>query len=136
MTAPLHFESMLPSVFEASVSMFSTGSKEIAHKLLMNLIYTLQTQNKEILDLKYQVESQDSSLALSLDTEEFHDSIIQVSDTLAKLEKEAKETKDKSDIFREFYNIVNDLYTNSLQLPYCVSTIASELRYAESKLAS
>jgi len=136
MTAPLHFESILPSAFDASVKIFKSGSKEIAHNLLMNLIFTLKTQNQEVLKLKSDVELKDSSLAFSLDTEEFHDSMIQVSDTLYELEKTTKEFENKSDIFKEFYKIVDELYTNSLQLAYCVSSIASEKRYLESKLAS
>ncbi len=135
MTAPLHFESLVPSIFDTTVSAFKSGANEIANNLLMNLIFTLQEENNKIKSLITDLELE-PTISLTLDTDEFHDSLIFLENILEKQVNISKKNKNNSDIFFEFYKICDESYTNVLILGNEVSAVASELRHKEFKLAS
>ncbi|MCX6051736.1 MAG: hypothetical protein NTZ60_04410 [Campylobacterales bacterium] len=138
MTAPIYLyatlptkqlESFLTSIFKPIKDAFQSGAKEFANTMLIEMIFALKTQNNEISKLRDSI-YRDKNLATLYDTEEFHDIMSDVENTLEKLVEETKEYKDKSDIFNEFYIIADELYTNVMQLSYQVSQCASEVEYA------
>jgi len=135
MTAPLHFESLVPSIFETTVNAFKSGAKDIANNLLMNLIFTLKQQNNDLKNILFDLEKEPSK-AIDLDTDDFQDSLIDLEDMLERLVFISEKYSKNSDIFFEFYKISNEMYSNIIVLGNEVAAIASELKYEKNKIAS
>ena len=135
MTIPMRLDSVLPSIFETIADGFKSVSREMSHSILMQLIFALQKQNTDLEKLLFTLENE-PTLATTLDNDEFHDTMINLEENLEKMLSTAKKHQDKSDIFKEYYNICTVLYSNTITVANEVSAIASEIRYAESKLAS
>jgi len=135
MTAPLHFETLIPSLLDTTVSAFQNGSIDVANNILMNLIFSLKEQNNELKSLLFKLDTE-PTISTSLDNEDFHNSMIIVEDMAEKLLYVSKQHKEKSDIFNELYKISEDMFANSITLSNEVSAVASELRHKELQFAS
>ena len=135
MTTHLHSEALLPSIFTTTVKAFKSGANAIADNLLMNLIFELQKNNKEMLETLKEIEKEPRK-AVEIDTDMFHDSMLYAQDNSKKLLKLTKQNKDNSDIFNEVHKITETVYQTSMTLSINVTTTASEVRYQDRQLAS
>jgi molecular chaperone GrpE (heat shock protein) len=127
----LHFENAFPNILEKTVSAFKNGAKDVANAILMELIFAIKKQNENIKDLKAQLESE-PGISLDLDTEEFHENMLNVIDMLEKLVAISDKNKDKSEIFNQMHNISKEMYENATLMQIELSFVASEQRYKES----
>lgn len=140
MTLPMHYisipnieqENFINAIFKNVVSMFEGGFKNIANKLLIELIHTLKSQNLEISKIREDI-YEFNAIATSYDTEEFYDAMESVEDSIYKLLRESRELKDKSEILLELHDVIDELYTNILQFNFQVSSTAGEVRHKEEK---
>ena len=135
MTIPMRLDSVIPSIFETLANGFKEVSKDIINSVIMQLIYVLQKQNRDLEEVLFTLENE-PTLATTLDNDEFHDSMIELEEKIEKMLSMAKKNQDKSDIFKEYYNICDKVYSNTITLANEVAAIASEIRYEESKIAS
>ena len=135
MTIPMRLDSVIPSIFETLANGFKEVSKDISNSIVMQLIYALQKQNKDLEELLFTLE-REPTLATTLDNDEFHDSMIELEEKIEKMLDLAKKNQDKNDIFKEYYNICDKVYSNTITLANEVAAIASEIRYEETKIAS
>ena len=135
MTIPMRLDSVIPSIFETLANGFKEVSKDIINSVIMQLIYVLQKQNRDLEEVLFTLENE-PTLATTLDNDEFHDSMIELEEKIEKMLSMAKKNQDKSDIFKEYYNICDKVYSNTITLANEVAAIASEIRYEETKIAS
>ena len=135
MTIPMRLDSALVPIFKTLANGFEEISKHITNSVLMEFIFALKKQNKDLENLLFTLENE-PTLATTLDNDDFHDTMISLEDTLEEMLSVAKKHQNKTDIFKEFYNICDTLYSNTIILANEVSAVASEIRYEESKLAS
>ena len=135
MTIPMRLDSLIPSIFETLADGFKEVSKDIINSIVMQLIYVLQKQNRDLEEVLFTLENE-PTIATTLDNDEFHDSMIEIEEKIEKMLSMAKKNQDKSDIFKEYYNICDKVYSNTITLANEVAAIASEIRYEESKIAS
>ena len=68
MTIPMRLDSVIPSIFETLADGFKEVSKDIVNSIVMQLIYALQKQNKDLEELLFTLESE-PTLATTLDNE-------------------------------------------------------------------
>jgi hypothetical protein len=116
----------LESIFKPIKIAYDTGAKRIVNMLVIQMITVLNNQNDAILKEHDNLEAQPDK-ALEMDTQEFHDSMIELEDMMKILLKKAEEYKGKSELFDELYFIIDELYTNILSFSYDVARISSEL---------
>lgn len=142
MTAPMvakqsqyiQVETLIADIFKPIKLAYENGADKIANMLLIEMINALKTQNNEITVIREKMYI-DKDLAIPLNTDEFYDTMEVLEDVLKNLLNDTKEFKDKSEVFTELYNIVDELYTNSLQFTYQVAQMIRELK-EEEKIAS
>ena len=130
----IQLENFLTSIFKLIKEAYNSGSNKIINTLLVEMIHTLKTQNNAISELRDAM-YKDKTIAVAFNTDEFYDILSDAEDSLEKLVIETKEYKDKSEIFAQLHNIVDELYTNTLQYGYQVGQMVSELKQEE-QLAS
>ena len=142
MTAPMiakqsqyiQVETLIADIFKPIKLAYENGADKIANMLLIEMINALKTQNNEITVIREKMYI-DKDLAIPLNTDEFYDTMEVLEDVLKNLLNDTKEFKDKSEVFAKLYNIVDELYTNSLQFAYQVPQMIRELK-EEEKIAS
>jgi len=134
MILQLHFDSLIPSLFETTLNAFKTGAKEVGKAILMNIMFSFKDTNNDVKKFLISLEN-DPEQALQLDNEEFHDNLLKYEDMLESLLIVASQYKNDSEIFQEFYKITDELYNNIVTLGIEISAIASEQRH-KAKIAS
>jgi len=136
MTANLHFEDIFTSIFETVVNSISSMKKEVLNTLLMNLIFSMNTKNKELRQLFSEIEEEPERI-LNMNLDDFFDAMLQLEDNFSSLLKLANIHKDKSDIFMQFYKSIDELYATTVYVNLEVGFIESELNHSlEMKNAS
>jgi len=127
MTANLHFENGFTSVFETLSESFSNIKKDIVDRLLMNLIVTMQNKNKDLRDMLFDIEENHERI-VSMDLDDFFDTMLQLEDNFKPLLKLAEKNKDKSDMFMQFYNTIDELYGTTVYVNIEIGFIESEVK--------
>jgi len=129
----LEQENFINTIFKYVMIMFKNGSNVIANKLIIELIHTLKLQNNQITQIREEIYS-NTNLALNYDNDNFYDSMEEVEQSLDKLLKETMQIKEKSEMLSALYDIVDELYTNIVQLNYQVSSIVAEIEHKQSQV--
>jgi len=127
MTAHLHFEDSIISVFNTVVESVTNIKKDVTDKLLMNLIVTMQNKNKDLRNLLFEIEENPERL-LNIDLEDFFDTMLQLEENFKPLLKLADKNKDNSDMFKQFYKAIDELYGTTVYVNIEIGFIESELK--------
>ena len=129
----LEQENFINTIFKYVMIMFKNGSNAIANKLIIELIHTLKLQNNQITQIREEIYN-NTGLALNYDNDNFYDSMEEVEQSLDKLLKETMQIKEKSEMLSALYDIVDELYTNIVQLNYQVSSTVAEIEHKQSQV--
>lgn len=125
---------LLPSLFQTTINAFKTGAREIGNAILMNVIVSLKEHERYYKKLLDEI-TDDPALALELDNDDFHATMMSMEDFLEKNLKEVKEHESDSDIFKEYANAYESLYNTILMTGIEVAAAAARARH-ESRHAS
>jgi len=125
MTANLHFEEAYISLFRTILSSVSDLKKDFIDSLLINLITTIKNKENDLKLLHFNLE-ENPSLFLSMDTDDFFDTLIIMEDNFLPLMKLASKNKDKSDVFFQFYSAIDSLYTTIVYVSIEIGFLESE----------
>jgi len=135
MTIPINSETLLPSIFKTTIEAFKNGAKSIADNLLMNIIFELKKNNTLYINALHEIEK-NPKITLELDTELFHDLMLNAEEQIKKLLILIKKENKKSEVYTELQKITEELYKNMIIFSIEVSATASELHHKEQKIAS
>ena len=96
------------------------------------LFYTLKSQNNEIMKIREDI-YENNNIALDYNTDDFYDSMEKVEASIQKLLKDTKKVNDNSEMLSELHDIVDEVYTNILQLNYEISSTAAKINHFSRK---
>ena len=130
MTANLHFENGFTSVFKTLSESFTNIKKDLLDTLLMNLIVPMQNKNKELRDMLFEIEESPDKL-LSMNLDDFFDTMLELEDNFKPLLKLAEKNKDKSDMFMQFYKTIDELYETTTYVNIEIGFIETELMHSQ-----
>ncbi|MGD9718159.1 MAG: hypothetical protein AB7U24_02875 [Sulfurimonadaceae bacterium] len=109
MTYNLQFEDVFTSVFETVVKSFKDKSRDIVNSILMSLIVSMKNKN-DALRTSLEEMFEDETIIKNMNLDEYYDHMLSLQDNLERLVGIAKQHRDKSEMFNEFYKSVKDLY--------------------------
>lgn len=125
---------LLPSLFQTTINAFKTGAREIGNSILMNVIVSLKEHERYYQKILDDI-TEDPALALELDNDDFHSTMMSMEDFLEKNLNEVKAHASDSDIFKEYANAYESLYNTILVTGIEVAAAAARVRH-ESRYAS
>ena len=126
MNLNLHFEDSIEPIFRILIDSFNDMKKDTLNSLLINLIVIMKNATKKLRDILFEIE-QNPAILLNMNLDDFYDNILELEDNFQQLLILAKDHKDKSDMFMEFYKTINELY----EVTVCTY---SDIGFIEAKL--